>query len=283
VTDFAKNLSIYTLCETSKPTKITASHIYWWLLPNDVIYPPEPSPTNTNTHIQNQNHNRRNRLPYLPSYQYHYRNNSRSTTILLDNPHNPMYHTIYHHATTATNTTTAPHPNTGPNITTTHTDPNLTPPPTSIHTNPSPLSHASIIYINYDHDHDSFTSTTTDIPRRRLLDLPPPILPPLPLPPPPHPNHYLQRAPPQPPPLALPTQITIDNLDQEPPLPDLPEPDDFFLPDPGDSDYDTDSSTDSDSDSLASTASFPSLPFYGDLDDPDNLDLDFSDLDEDTP
>jgi len=61
----------------------------------------------------------------------------------------------------------------------------------------------------------------------------------------------------------------------------LPEPDDFFLPDPGDSDYDTDSSTDSDYDSLASTASFTSLPFYGDLDNLD--DLDFSDLDEDTP
>jgi len=60
----------------------------------------------------------------------------------------------------------------------------------------------------------------------------------------------------------------------------LPESDDFFLPDPGDSNYDMDSTTDSDSDSLVSTASIPSLPFYGDLDKLD--DLKFSDLEEDT-
>jgi len=69
-----------------------------------------------------------------------------------------------------------------------------------------------------------------------------------------------------------------ENPTQEPPLHDSPEPDDFFLPDPGDSHYDTDSSTDSDS--LASTVSLPYLQTYGDLDDLD--DLNFSDMEEDT-
>jgi len=72
-------------------------------------------------------------------------------------------------------------------------------------------------------------------------------------------------------------------MNQETPLPDSYDSDDFFLPDADDSNYDTDSfTTDSDSESLASNMSFPTLPPYADMDDLDELN--FSDLeDEDDP
>jgi len=43
---YAKSLPIFTKCEASTPTPITARHIYWWQMQNL----PEPtSPTTTNT------------------------------------------------------------------------------------------------------------------------------------------------------------------------------------------------------------------------------------------
>jgi len=47
VTRFAKNLPIFAQCNTSKPTRTTKAHTYWWLLPNDVLNPPDPPTTAT--------------------------------------------------------------------------------------------------------------------------------------------------------------------------------------------------------------------------------------------
>jgi len=103
-----------------------------------------------------------------------------------------------------------------------------------------------------------------------------------PLPPPP-PYDHLRPTPPRPPAIAPPTQTTI--LPQESPLPESLDSDDFFLPEPDESDYDAESNADSTSDySLASTTPFPSLSSYDDMDDLDELNFsDLSDLEEDTP
>jgi len=109
---------------------------------------------------------------------------------------------------------------------------------------------------------------------RRLTDLE------LPLPPPPTFN-YPRETPPKPPSIAPPPLITPN---QETPLPDAYDTDDFYLPDADDSNYDTDSTTDSSSESLTSNISFLSLPTYDDMSDLDDLDeLNFSDLEEDDP
>jgi len=86
VMEFTKNLPIYTQCKTSKPTKATSTHMYWWLLPNDIINPPAtPNTTITSTHHR---HNQNRFPPSQPiPRQFHYHNNTRPTMVLLNNPH----------------------------------------------------------------------------------------------------------------------------------------------------------------------------------------------------
>jgi len=268
VTEFAKNLPIYAKCDKSKSTKNTGAHMYWWLLPNDIITPPATPTLVTAPHPTNRHR------PHLSlSVSYHNRRTPRPHTILLNHSDHPMRHTTYHDTPTST---TIPTSTTASSPTTSDIDTTTTATADTTTTHPCSLSHASILPIHYDHDHDSHASTNPDMTRRRLMDIPLP----LPLPPPPIPYDHLRQIPPQPPSIAPPTQIEVETSLQEPPLPESPDPDDFFLPDHGDSDSDADSNTDSDSDSLASTASLLSLHSYGDLDDLD--DLNFSDLEEDT-
>jgi len=109
VTEFAKNLPIFTQCSTSKPTRNTRAHTYWWLLPNDVLNPPDPPTTTTIptlTHRLNATNHRQNYYQPMPYYN---RYASRPTTVLLENPTHPMYHTNYEYHTLDLPTTTTPH------------------------------------------------------------------------------------------------------------------------------------------------------------------------------
>jgi len=71
VTEFAKNLSIYAQCDASKPTKSTSSHMYWWLLPNDVL---NPLATPLITNMPHSNNHHQTCPPHLTFYHYHYHN-----------------------------------------------------------------------------------------------------------------------------------------------------------------------------------------------------------------
>ena len=158
VTEFAKNLPIYAQCDASKPTKNTLAHMYWWLLPNDVLNPPATPMITNMTHSTNH---LRTCPPHSTFYHYHYRNTPRPTTVLLNNPEHPMHHTMYYH-----NAPTITHPtNMGPPpyITLDTTTTNAPTPNTATTTNPSSLSHASTIHTHYDHDHSSYTSTNLDM------------------------------------------------------------------------------------------------------------------------
>jgi len=263
VTEFATNLLVYALCNTSKSAKAAGSHTYWWLLPNDVINPLDtpttlPSPATT---LNLYNRNRHRNHPSRPHYNCY---TPRPHTVLLNTPAHPMYHTTYH---STPMTITTPSDNSTTTLPTGTTTTNT--PATHNTTHPCSLLHPSIIPCNYDHELISHTSTNPDMTWQQMLDIP--------LPPPPTPYDHLHQTPPKPSSIAPPPQV--DTYIQEYLLPNLLDPDDFFLPDISNSDYDADSNTSSNSDSLASNVSFPSLQSYGKLDDLD--DLNFSDLDED--
>ncbi len=161
MTEFATNLPVYVLCNTSKATKTTGSHTYWWLLPNDVINPLDmpitlPPPATT------PNPYNRNRHRYYPSISHYNCHTPRPHTVLLNNPAHPrMHHTTYHSTpmtiTTPSNnsftsTSTLPTDTTTMNTLATHNT-----------THPCSLLHPSIIPHNYDHDHIPHTSTNPDM------------------------------------------------------------------------------------------------------------------------
>jgi len=277
ITKFTRNLPVYTKSIATKSTRLTATHTYWWLQPNDILHPPPGTTTTPHTYPTNT---RRRYTPIMTNYQYQYHNRatSRSHTVLLNDPTHPLYHINYQASRSATTTSSINH-NNSPT-----TEPPTIDTQTMTHTLTHPSSSSSYSSIasirTYDHDLIPHPFTNTDMPARRLLE-PELLEPELPLPPPPIYN-YPRRTPPKPPSIAPPTRITITTT-QETPLPDSYDSDDFFLPDADDSSYDTDSfTTDSDSESLTSNMSFPTLPPYDDMDDLDELN--FSDLeDEDDP
>jgi len=161
ITKFTRNLPVYTQSIATKPTRMMATHPYWWLQTNNILHPPSGTTTTPHTHSMNT---RRRYAPTATNYHYHNRSTSRSHTVLLNNPMHPLYHTNYQ-SSQSSNTTSITNHNNSPT-----TEPPTIDTQTMTHTLTHPSSsptHSSIASIcTYDHDHIPHPYTNTDMTAR---------------------------------------------------------------------------------------------------------------------